>query len=142
MHQEVNRKLGFGIQPEEEKLRTILESNLAELSAPTQFKVRPVVSYLARGTWAFTRAQASWLMSSSHTQYFRIRNIFSINHSVVVLCMWSPFSLLQAAGSWRAEAVYLGYDGAIITYLRCLLSTECRCSALSKAASFRHDYKV
>uniref|UniRef100_V5IDF5 Putative nucleoporin p54 strongylocentrotus purpuratus n=2 Tax=Ixodes ricinus TaxID=34613 RepID=V5IDF5_IXORI len=40
VHQEVNRKLGFGIQPEEEKLRTILESNLAELSAPTQFKGR------------------------------------------------------------------------------------------------------
>ncbi|CAN8005922.1 unnamed protein product [Ixodes hexagonus] len=40
VQQEVNRKLGFGIQPEEEQLRTILESILAELSAPTQFKGR------------------------------------------------------------------------------------------------------
>uniref|UniRef100_G3MKP0 Nucleoporin Nup54 alpha-helical domain-containing protein n=1 Tax=Amblyomma maculatum TaxID=34609 RepID=G3MKP0_AMBMU len=40
VHQEVSRKMGFAIQPEEEELRTMLESNLAELSAPTQFRGR------------------------------------------------------------------------------------------------------
>ncbi|XP_064481914.1 nuclear pore complex protein Nup54-like [Ornithodoros turicata] len=40
VRQEVTRKLGFGIQPEEEQLRVVLESTLAELSAPTQFKGR------------------------------------------------------------------------------------------------------
>lgn len=40
VRQEVSRKLGFGIQPEEEQLRVVLESTLAELSAPTQFKGR------------------------------------------------------------------------------------------------------
>lgn len=40
VQQEVNRKHGLGIQADEEQLRTILESNLAELSAPTQFKGR------------------------------------------------------------------------------------------------------
>uniref|UniRef100_L7M7C8 Putative nucleoporin 54 n=1 Tax=Rhipicephalus pulchellus TaxID=72859 RepID=L7M7C8_RHIPC len=40
VHHEVSRKMGFAIQPEEEQLRTMLESNLAELSAPTQFRGR------------------------------------------------------------------------------------------------------
>lgn len=40
VHHEVSRKMGFAIQPEEEHLRTMLESNLAELSAPTQFRGR------------------------------------------------------------------------------------------------------
>ncbi|KAH9373857.1 hypothetical protein HPB48_009263 [Haemaphysalis longicornis] len=40
VHHEVRRKLGFAIQPEEEKLRTLLETNVNELSAPTQFRGR------------------------------------------------------------------------------------------------------
>lgn len=40
VHHEVSRKMGFAIQPEEEHLRTMLESNLGELSAPTQFRGR------------------------------------------------------------------------------------------------------
>ncbi|KAH8024928.1 hypothetical protein HPB51_002342 [Rhipicephalus microplus] len=40
VHHEVSRKMGFAIQPEEEQLRTKLESILAELSAPTQFRGR------------------------------------------------------------------------------------------------------
>lgn len=38
--QEQNRKMGFTIQPEEEKLRVQLEAIQSELSAPTQFKGR------------------------------------------------------------------------------------------------------
>ncbi|XP_040574305.1 nuclear pore complex protein Nup54 [Lepeophtheirus salmonis] len=40
VRQEATRKLGFTIQPEEEKLRVQLEALYAELSAPTQFKGR------------------------------------------------------------------------------------------------------
>ena len=37
--QEIYRKLGYGIQADEEQLRVQLEALMAELSAPMQFKV-------------------------------------------------------------------------------------------------------
>ena len=40
VRQEETRKIGFTIQPEEEKLRIQLEALQAEMSAPTQFKGR------------------------------------------------------------------------------------------------------
>ena len=41
--QEIYRKLGYAIQTDEERLKVQLEAIQAELNAPTQFKVSPVL---------------------------------------------------------------------------------------------------